>query len=341
LPALPACRACQNADGNETLAVREMMLGHRDRFDYVQCARCGALSISAVPADLGRYYPADYYSFAATDEARGRQLFAQARRVRTEVALRTPAAVARRLSSRREVRLDAPTPVARLRSRAEVPVGVRRLIGLGLTTRSRICDVGCGSGRELAELRRQGFRDLYGIDPFLAEDHLHAGDVALRRRHVRDLDGGWDLFTLHHVLEHLLDPAGDLRELAARLKADGAIVVGVPLADGWAARHYGPDWVQIDAPRHLMVPTVAAMGILAEAAGLRIERVTWDSWSLQFWGSEQYRLDIPLRSDEGYRPLSRGSGPFSEEQHAAWDRRAVELNRRRDGDAASFVLRHR
>jgi len=302
-----------------------MMFGRRDRFDYVRCGRCQALSITALPEDLDSYYPPDYYSFAAAPDTHARRHpRAHARRLRSELALRAPAPVARRL-----------------RSRANLPVEVMRLAGLGLTTRSRVCDVGCGGGRELAELRCQGFRNLLGIDPYLGQAEARIGDVVLRRQHVGDLDGRWDLFTLHHVLEHLPDPVGELRQLAARLEPEGAIVVGVPLADGWCARHYGPDWVQIDAPRHLMVPTVKAMDVLAYAAGLRVERVTWDSWSMQFWGSEQYRMDIPLVSEQGYRLECPGTGPFSAEQHAKWERRAEELNRRQAGDAASFVLRHR
>lgn len=307
------------------LAVREMMFGRRDRFDYVRCGHCGAFSLTAPPKDLASYYPPDYYSFAAGADTYGRRHpRAHVWRLRSELALRAPARVARRLGSR-----------------ANVPVQVMRLTGLGLTTRSRICDVGCGGGRELAELRRQGFRNLLGIDPYLGQPEVSIGDVVLRRQHVRDLDGRWDLFTLHHVLEHLPDPLGELRQLAARLEPEGAIVVGVPLADGWCARYYGPDWVQIDAPRHVMVPTVKAMEILADAAGLRVKRVTWDSWSMQFWGSEQYRMDIPLMSEQSYRLDCPGTGPFSVEEHAKWERLAEKLNRRQAGDAASFVLCHR
>ncbi len=54
-------------------------------------------------------------------------------------------------------------------------------------------------------------------------------------------------------------------------------------------------------------------------------------------------MGIALMSDDAYRVgcPGTGTGPFSAEQHAEWERRAVELNRRRAGDAASFVLRRR
>lgn len=318
-----SCRACRNRHDNELLVVREMMFGRRDRFDYVRCGRCGALSIATIPDDLDTHYPSDYYSFAEVAQPSSTRLVVHAKRLRSELALRAPAEIGRRLTTR------------------VVPVEILRLRGLGLTTRSRLCDVGCGVGNALVTLQGQGFRNLYGIDPFLSHAEERVAGVVLRRQRVCELEGRWDAFTLHHVLEHVPDPLDELRELAARLEPNGAIVVGVPLADGWSARHYGADWVQIDAPRHLMVPTVRAMNLLAEAAGLRVESTTWDSWSMQFWGSEQNRLDIPMTSANAYRVEDPGSGPFSDDQIAEWEQRAEELNLMQAGDAASFVLRHR
>ena len=35
----------------------------RERFEYRCCTACGSYLLANVPADLGRYYPADYYGF--------------------------------------------------------------------------------------------------------------------------------------------------------------------------------------------------------------------------------------------------------------------------------------
>ena len=68
-----ACRICGNASDNRAHVAREMMFGTRERFDYVECARCGCLQIRDVPADLSPYYPADYYSLAAPRRRRRSQ----------------------------------------------------------------------------------------------------------------------------------------------------------------------------------------------------------------------------------------------------------------------------
>lgn len=58
-----SCRICGNAHQNQRFAAREMMFGSRDKFDYLECARCDCLQIEEVPADLSQYYPANYYAF--------------------------------------------------------------------------------------------------------------------------------------------------------------------------------------------------------------------------------------------------------------------------------------
>jgi hypothetical protein len=61
------CQICGNARDNRLHRAREMMLGLRDEFEYVECAACSTLQIKAIP-DLSRYYPRDYYSFGESFE---------------------------------------------------------------------------------------------------------------------------------------------------------------------------------------------------------------------------------------------------------------------------------
>src|SRR5437762_1385186 len=44
----------------------ERMYGFGDEFEYVRCGTCSCQQIVTVPADLSKYYPADYYSYAPT-----------------------------------------------------------------------------------------------------------------------------------------------------------------------------------------------------------------------------------------------------------------------------------
>lgn len=104
------------------------------------------------------------------------------------------------------------------------------------------------------------------------------------------------------------------------------------MAGTFAWRSYGVHWIQLDAPRHIHIPTEDGMRVLANRANLRIVQSFYDSWSFQFWGSEQYKQDIPLNDPR--TPI------FSHDTIDEWQRLAVRLNEVRDGDHATFILEH-
>lgn len=56
-----ACRICGDEGRHSfTTTDRNRVIGDR-RFEYRTCRACATLYLAAVPADLGRYYPPDYY----------------------------------------------------------------------------------------------------------------------------------------------------------------------------------------------------------------------------------------------------------------------------------------
>jgi hypothetical protein len=315
-----SCRVCGNAEGNVTHQAREMMFGSRERFTYSECGVCGALQLVDVPDDLARFYPEGYYSFEPVRSVGERGWVSRAKRARAEVLLRLPVHA-----------------IEQLVSRGWIPREFEWFAGLGLSTRSAICDIGAGGGAILLGLAGLGFRNLIGIDPFLPEEKDLAAGVRLRRAAATDIEDRYRVFMLHHSFEHMPDQLEVLGHLRARLQPGGAIVIRVPVADCFAWRTYGTDWVGLDAPRHLLVPTRRAMDVLADNAGLRVTRTFFDSYALQFWGSEQYRRDIPLHDGRSWG--NPDASPFTTEQVAEWEQQSRELNDRGQGDSAGFVLR--
>jgi SAM-dependent methyltransferase len=320
-----SCEICGNAAGNRRFGAREMMFGLRERFDYMECARCGCLQLLDVPEDPSRFYPADYYSFAGA-RALDRSLLVKLKKLRTRTLLRAPAGV-----------LDALVHAWWL-SPLFVPTEFIWFGDLRLRTSSAIGDLGSGSGQVLAWMSGQGFSRLTGFDPFIENDLQIDGLITIHRLGVDDMPAGWDLIMLNHSFEHMANPAAVLRALRERLGEGGSVILRVPVATSWAWRNYGTDWVQLDAPRHLFIHTPRSISILAEQAGMVLSRVFFDSASFQFWGSEQYRRDIPLRDPRSYW-TDQTSGLFSDHEIKAFHRRAQRLNREGAGDSAGFVLR--
>ena len=306
--------------GHRIIPTREMMFGLRDRFHYQECRSCGHLQLLDPPDDASRYYPSDYYSLDAPDSApRGPR--GPVRRWLSEGLLRLPPAACDRLAAWR--RLD-PLYMA--------------LAGLGLSTEARICDVGCGGGELLVRLWKRGFRHLVGIDPHVESDIEVAPSVWVRKLAAEQLDGEFDVILLNHSLEHMAAPRAVLERLRARLAPEGVIVARVPIAGGLAWRRYAGDWVGLDPPRHIFVPTERSMRLLAQRAGLHVQRVFHDSHALQFWGSEQYRHDIPLRDPSSWAQ-SPAAARFSHADVGRWHCHSQRLNAAGDGDNAGFILR--
>lgn len=79
---------------------------------------------------------------------------------------------------------------------------------------------------------------------------------------------------------------------------------------------------------------------LAAEEGFDVGGVAHDSTAFQFWGSEQYRRDIPLADPRSYF-VSPGDSIFTAAQIDEFGKRAEELNARGEGDQAAFYLRKR
>ncbi|MQM33629.1 MAG: hypothetical protein CRU72_04040 [Candidatus Accumulibacter phosphatis] len=284
------CRICGETDRLTPYRVREMLIGLRESFDYFLCAQCGCLQIAEIPPDMSRYYPADYYSMESHQQVPAQHtgvrrlvdqlLFLDAGLLNTVVS-----ALVRRLRhDAYPVQLMPLTRDAGLRS-FDDPV----------------LDVGCGSGDFLFSLRAMGFTCLYGADPFVAEKIVRDG-VTIFNTDVGDVDkpGFFRLITFQHSLEHVADQRGTLAAAAKLLRADGMMMVSLPVVESYAWEHYGTDWVDLDAPRHFYLHSLRSLKMVAADAGLVCRSIVPDPSILELLGSEQYRRDIPLRSPDSF-----------------------------------------
>lgn len=177
-----------------------------------------------------------------------------------------------------------------------------------------------------------------GIDRFYPAPTRLPG-LAIDVGDVFDVDGCFDLVMLHHSLEHMPEPFRVLQRSISLLNPDGALLVRVPLADCVAHREYGEHWFQIDAPRHLAIPSVHGLSSLADRLGLEPQALDFDSSETQFETSEGYKKDMPLV--EQRRRAKDGAAAADGESTKAWMARAEALNTMHLGDMAAFLFRVR
>jgi len=313
------CRICGNVDAHRLLEAREMMFGTRDFFTYMVCGACGCVQLRDIPEDLSRYYPAEYYSMAAPQREGRLKAFLQRRR-------------AAHL-------LERPNVIGGLMTlRFGVPPAIEYLERTGIRRRHSVLDIGCGRGELLLAMRSYGFRHLTGIDAFIDRDIDYGNGVRVSKCALEDHQGQYDFIMLHHTFEHMDRPLDVLTCVHRLLNEDGVVLIRTPLASSEAFETYGADWVQLDAPRHLCVHSRASIERLAGESGFDVVDVVYDSTAFQFWGSEQYRRDIPLFDAKSYR-VNPAASPFNPAQIEAYEARARSLNAESRGDQACFYLR--
>lgn len=315
------CRVCGNSEGNTRYLIGEMMLGLPDRFEYFQCTACGCLQIAESPADIERFYPVGYYSYGIPEVAPLLKRIDKG--IRNRLAFHTAASLLL-------------SPLAGSFSRQPLHAVART----GVQRESAILDVGCGAGSLLLALAGMGFTNLTGADPYIPSDLDHGNGVKVFKRTLGELTGAWDLIMFHHSFEHIPDPDSALADAARLLKPGGTCLIRIPTVSSHAWEHYGINWVQIDAPRHLFLHSVKSMEILARRNGLETTGIAYDSSILQFYGSEQLLKGIPYLSDRSFAVNRKGS-IFTAAQIREFRRRSKQLNADGRGDQAAFFLRRK
>lgn len=313
------CRICGTDSAHPVYQVKEMMLGIRDEHEYFQCQHCHCLQIAHIPDNLPEYYPSEnYYSYSAPDTANPVK--------KALVGLRDVYATTGQSLPGRLLNLLMPNDK------------LSTLRPLNVDKHARILDVGCGAGILLNSLRNIGFENILGIDPFNEQDIEYPNGLRIEKRDIFSEQGQWDVIMFHHSFEHLPEQQKTLQKVWQQLKPGGTALLRVPTVSSFAWQHYGVNWSQLDAPRHLFLHSVDSIRQLAEQTQFTVEDVVYDSNAFQFWGSEQYERDIPLRSEKSWAESPENS-PFTRQEIKAFAKRSRELNAVNQGDQAAFYLR--
>lgn len=111
----------------------------------------------------------------------------------------------------------------------------------------------------------------------------------------------------------------------------------MPVKTDYIWKLYGQNWVQIDAPRHVLIHTLKSFQILVDKTDLSIKNTIFYSNAFQFWASEQYKRNIIFTAPNSYR-INPKNSIFTKEEIDEYDRRAIELNKSKQGDQAIFIL---
>ena len=321
------CRICGTTNNHPFFTAKEMMFGSKENFQYFLCTNCGCLQISQIPAELPRYYPANYYSYQSpstiTDEF---PLYAWLQKQRCRTAIFGRGVKFNRLISRFVQLPDSWFINGPLLKKAKFE-----------NFNDGILDVGCGEHSSwLKNARNFGFNNLVGLDPFIKQNKIEFG-INYFKENINNLKGIFRYITFHHSLEHAPDQLAQLCAVR-RLLADGGIcLVRIPLVSSYAWERYGVNWVELDAPRHLYLHSNKSIMLLAKKAGLRLVDTVYDSSEFEFAASEQYVAGIPLFDPRSYL-VNPHKSIFTEREMDVFRQEAARVNAEGIGGRAGFFL---
>jgi 2-polyprenyl-3-methyl-5-hydroxy-6-metoxy-1,4-benzoquinol methylase len=224
----------------------------------VRCTRCGLrrLSPRPGPAVLAAFYGADYNAFAGRTRTESKQrIWDRLRDAYARPDGHEPSAPERWVLG----------PFAKWAFDINVP--------LEHTNGLRVIDVGCGFGDLLIYLKSRGCETLgVDLDARAAEQAARHG-VDIRVGLLTDLKlptASFDVAVMCHSLEHVPDPAADLRELARVVRPGGRLHIAVPNGASAGLRVEGLDWAHLSHPLHVWFFDASTLGTLVERHGFRI-----------------------------------------------------------------------
>lgn len=253
---VPTCPVCGSIGEVVYRDLPDKLFGVSGVWTFKHCAGCDGLWLDPIPRDLRRSYQF-YHTHLDLFDADAGSVWGRILR-----AIYKPIKggyLQARFKYREKVgppwwRVFAPLAFLH-------PAGIDGIAGDAMFlvapfTGARLLEVGCGNGSMLEKMQNRGWH-VEGVefDPDCVA-RVEARGLKCYGRDLRELglpDETFDAIYLGHVIEHLYEPGGLLKECWRVLKPDGHLVMTTPNAKSWGHRHYRQDWRGLESPRHLQI----------------------------------------------------------------------------------------
>ncbi len=299
---VPRCPAC-NGDGVVTTNnAQDYITGTSGRWIFRRCRRCRSLwqDPCTVAEDIGKLYPENYLFTrdpVAAPDAKAPGFKASLKIQLLEKLYRYPSAATDRFGF---ARILGMLPSIRAR------IG-RNVRYLPRVENGRLLDVGCGNGVFLQQMQELGWQ-AEGIEP-----DPEAAKIAVSRgfrvmsdtlEHADLPKEQYDAITATHVMEHFRQPQFALERIASSLKRGGTFVSISPNPVGLLSKLFQDKWYELDAPRHLVIPSPEGYRIMCRKVGLR--PICWSTHLITFW---IFRESVSIRRTGKTGQCSARIGP--------------------------------
>jgi 2-polyprenyl-3-methyl-5-hydroxy-6-metoxy-1,4-benzoquinol methylase len=261
------CLLCEGEGVTLYSGLRDRLFGAPGVWSLMQCPNCELVWLNPrpIPEDIGKLY-SQYYTHQVL-EAPKKMLAGLRESVKASV-----------LQSSFGYHIEGSSRM--LGSMLSKIGPIKDIVGskvcyLKTCEKGRLLDVGCGNGLFLDYMRQLGW-DVVGVEPddeavIVAREMLGLQVFKGSLEEAKFSDGHFDAITLSHVIEHVPDPIGLLKECRRVLRLGGKLVVVTPNIRSLGAHVFGEYWRGLEVPRHLFLFSPEALRTLAERAGLVIQ----------------------------------------------------------------------
>ncbi len=255
------CPVCGSASIEEVMSAEDFTVSH-ETFAIWECTVCTLRFTQNIPQpeSIGRYYQSDaYVSHSDTQKGLVNRLYHLVRNHTIQGKIKM----------------------------------IQRATG---KEKGRLLDVGAGTGVFAQSMQAAGW-EVTGLEPDPTARKKAMEKSGMNLRPSEDLyvleEASFDAITLWHVLEHVHDLQGYLKQFLRLLSLDGKLIIAVPNYTSKDATIYQEYWAAYDVPRHLYHFSPQSMELLAVKIGFRLEKwqpMWFDSFYVSLL-SGQYRKD--------------------------------------------------
>jgi len=163
-----------------------------------------------------------------------------------------------------------------------------------LPATGHILDVGCGGGNALLDFKNHHQNWFFtGIDfsdtaiacaaNSLPEGKFLQGDANVILKELSK--DTYDVVLAHDIIEHVVEPKIFILNLSKILKPGGKIYLTLPNSTSITMKIFRSLAYHLEAPRHLTVPSIKSIEILASQNGLIVNKIEGEVGGAMFWKS--------------------------------------------------------
>jgi 2-polyprenyl-3-methyl-5-hydroxy-6-metoxy-1,4-benzoquinol methylase len=193
----------------------------------------------------------------------------------------------------------------------------------------RLLEIGCGAGDQLLTLQEAGWR-VSGVDfdpDAVATARARKLDVNLGDiREIKFAERSFDAIVMGHVIEHVYDPIGLLKECRRLITPGGLIVAVTPNAVSLGHQAFKEFWRGLEPPRHMVVFTPKALRLAFRLAGIDPERTRFSARDAVTMLEISAGIEREQRGHQ-HRKISQAIGNWQLRQVASLERLGAWMNR--------------